>query len=97
MHQISRSAGPGAHCHHLIASTAKEMAGSMYDDMALDNAFYAQCKRQGVTRGKFIAKLWPTLLEQARSTLADMLTIGPDSPLKETISDALIKDKSLRG
>jgi len=85
---------PG-HCHVLIARTAQEMAGVLYDEQMTDNVIYAAAKRQGMTRGKYVKAKWPLLVQQARATLATMLQTSTDDRLKEQIAEALIQDNAL--
>lgn len=91
-----------AHCHHLLRSTARSMAKEVYEEMMRDNTTYALWKKQcpeltpHLARKKFVHLLWPHLLEQARATLARLLTTNISESLKEQISDALIKDNLLR-
>ena len=91
------------HCHKLIRATAQDMAGAVFDEMcSLNNRGYAQLKANnpGKTssqlRARFIIKMWPKLVEDARTTLAQMLGGTYDEKLKAEISDALIKDNELR-
>lgn len=92
-----------SHCHVLIAETAKGLAHVLFDEMMGKNEIWAQFKSQhaGMTtaqmEAKFVAKLWPQLIESARATLAAML--APESnvsdDMKEEIMDALVRDKTL--
>ena len=86
-----------AYCHELIAATAKDMAGALYDEMMLDNGLYADAKARNITRKKFVTKVWPELVRQARATLVTMLTGTLSETLKAQIEDALIKDNALPG
>lgn len=86
-----------AYCHKLIATTAKDMASTLYDEMMLDNALYADATARGVTRKKFVMRVWPELIRQARATLITMLTGELSETLKAQIEDALIKDNALPG
>jgi hypothetical protein len=45
---------------------------------------------------RFLELKWPELVEDARATLANMLSTGISQELKDTIFDALIKDEPLR-
>lgn len=84
------------HCHKLIAHTAKEIAGNLYEDMARDNNWYNGAKDVGIDQREFISQVWPQLIEEARHTLTRLLTTPIAESLKEVISDALIKDNMLR-
>jgi hypothetical protein len=99
---IAPVGGSGKHCHFLIAETAQAMAHSLYDDCMRDNKIWLQWKEMcpELTRtdleDRFVDLLWPKLIEQARATLAKMLSGPYDQVLKDQIADALIKDGSLR-
>lgn len=79
--------------HKLIAETAKEMAAAMYEELAKANADWY---RKHPSQKQFVRKHWPNYMESARHTLARLLTTGIAESLKEQISDALIKDNTLR-
>jgi hypothetical protein len=83
---------PQKHCHILIADTAKEMAGSLYEELALDDLFY----KINPSQKAFIASQWGKFVPQARATLAQMLETDISDSLKLQIEDALIKDNALR-
>lgn len=90
------------HAHFLVAETAEKIAHEMYEEIMKDNKIYNRFKRMcpDLTPEE-LQKRWvkvavPQLLEQARHTLADLLTTNLADDLKNTISDALIKDNSLR-
>lgn len=80
--------------HELIATTAKEMAGSWYEEAAHDNEFFAFYPKQKM----FINREWPKFIPAAKATLAQMLnfTTTPDWQ-KDQIMDALVKHASLPG
>lgn len=90
------------HAHVLVAKTAKEMAGALFEEMMRDNALYKQWKAQcpeltpKKLQQRFILQAQPLLLEQARATLAKMLTGPYPEALKDQIADALIQDRILR-
>lgn len=90
------------HAHILVAETAKEFAGVLYEQLMSKNLEYAQWKalhpdlNSAQLQAAFIAMVYPKLLEQARATLAKMLTTALDPALKDAISDALILDAGLR-
>lgn len=80
------------HVHKVIAETAKSMAGEIYESMAESNDWY----KRNPSRSKFVKAVWPTLVDEARATLARMLALPGGEELKETIADALIKDNALQ-
>lgn len=79
-------------CHEMIAATAKNMAEELYETLAKDNNWYAR----NPNRRAFVRRVWPSLVSQARATLAGMLGGSYPEELKEKIADALIKDEELR-
>jgi|SRR5882724_10376816 len=89
------------HCHKLVAQTAKEMAGALYEEVMRDNTLWANWKAQcpDLTpprlQAMFIELMWPKLIEQARATLAKLLATPLSESLKQQITDALIKDNTL--
>lgn len=95
--------GPDQHCHPLLRATAIEMAGDLYDLMMKNNLQYAEWKKlhpdlktAGELEIRFLELKWPELLEDARATLAQMLSGNASEELKTTIHDALVKDNALR-
>jgi len=83
------------YCHEMIAATAKEIAGAVYEVWASKHdGWYKENRSQK----DYIDANWPNYIESARSALADVLRVGklPDE-VKESIADALIKDNSIRG
>lgn len=94
--------GPGQACHELIRATAIEMAGELYDIMMKNNQQYGEWKRMHPEMNatqleiRFIELKWPELIEDARSTLASMLSMPTAQPLKDKIFDVLIKDAPLK-
>lgn len=98
-HQKSKS---GAHAHVLVAQTARDLCLASYENIVFNNALYDAWKKQNpqCTTTKelelaFVAKYVESYIDVARATLAHMLTLPGDEGLKETISDALILDKTL--
>lgn len=91
----------GAHCHFLIAETAKKMAQVGYEVLMEQNHFYSNWKAlnpelTGVSlETKWVAKHWGWFVEQARATLAESLTQPIDLVLKKQIYEALILDAQL--
>lgn len=92
---------PSGHVHVLIKQTAQGMAEALYEHMMQDNFWYLLYKdrhpgmSEDALRKLFIRKNWGGLVDQARSTLAGMLSGPQDSDLKEQIYDALILDNTL--
>jgi hypothetical protein len=91
-----------AHCHKLLAETAKAMAHELYDKMMLDNEWYAIWKRRNpganalALESRFVAKNWGKLVPQARAILGQMLgNPSLDPSQAEQIYDALVLDNSL--
>lgn len=88
--------------HFIVAQTAKEMAGAMFEELMRDNGRFAAWKAvcpeltPGELQTRFIAQMWPLLIKSARATLAQMLATNISETLKAQISDALIKDASLK-
>lgn len=81
-----------AHCHKLIRETAQSMAMKLYEHMCEhSDAFY----KANPEPAPFIAKLWPTLIEDARATLVAMLRGSYPETLKEQIAAAIIADNTL--
>ena len=83
--------GP-TYAHKMVAHIAQEMAQAVYEDCAKDNFWYFLNK----DRDAFVKKLAPTLINEARATLTDMLTRKdvPESQ-KELIFDALKADREI--
>ncbi len=90
------------YAHKLVASTAKEMAEELFEDVMRDDAVYAAHKRicpeltPKLQREMFVKLMVPHLLEQARATLAKMLETNIKQSLKDEIVDALLKDQTFR-
>lgn len=55
--------------HEMVAETAKAMAAAIYEECALDNAWYAKWPSQDA----FIAKRWQSFIQPARTHLAELL------------------------
>ena len=82
----------GTFCHQLIADTAKSLARSLYEKMASrSNEFFKEVPSEEL----FVAKVWPGLVEDARSTLIDMLAGNYPEELKEQIHKAIVLDNTL--
>ena len=92
----------GAHCHEMVAATAKEFAGELYDTVMSNNLVRAKwiADHPEMTpkqlEDEFIRVNWGKCIEGARTTLALMLRGPLDSALKESISQALILDATLK-
>lgn len=90
-------------CHKLVKETAEGMATAVYEEMmSADNKYYQSWKRANAPltgdklQLKFIERNWPRFIEQARSTLAEMLARNIPEALKAEISNALILDNSVK-
>ena len=91
------------HAHKLVLETARAMAASLFEDLAKDNARWAEFQAtwpEGLTRAK-AERMWvegmaPKLLGEARDTLARLLNTNLAPDLKDQIADALILDNTLR-
>ena len=80
------------YCHQLLRDTAKEFAGEFHEFMAgQSKKFYADWPVQRA----FVDLKWGLFLEQARATLAHMLTTPIDEKQKELIHEALVLDMPL--
>ena len=92
----------GAHCHRMVAETAKEFARELYGTVMENNFVYAQWRKDHpdlsdkALEDEFVRVNWGKCIEGARATLALMLRGPLDSPLKEQISEALILDATLK-
>jgi len=86
---------PGGHAHFQVADTAKALAAAAFEELAKDNARWAELKLEGISQEDFVQRCWGAFLPQARATLAQMLTRPINEILKEQIADALIKDNTL--
>lgn len=88
--QIERPVQARGVVHQLVAQTAKEMAGAVYEASCLrSNGFYALWP----SIDEFVARRWTTFVQDARETLAEMLGM-PDSQVspdqKAQIHEALL-------
>lgn len=100
-----RGIKPGAtvkHCHFAVKKVAEGMAHVLFDEMMSRNEIWSKFKEQheGLTtaqmEAKFVAHLWPQMIDQARATLAGMLrSPGVSEEQKEEIMDILVKDQTL--
>ena len=79
--------------HRLIASTAMEMAGAVYEEMASDDTFYRYNKSQK----RWMDKNWGRFVDAARTTLAGMLDASHNYSqiMKDEIYEALLADATL--
>lgn len=82
------------HAHPLVASTAVEMANSLYEDWAKDNAFFKRFP-EGKGRRKFVKCVAPQLMNAARGALAQMLRGDYPESTKVQIYEALTADRTL--
>lgn len=83
------------YCHEMVAKTAKEIAGEVYEIWAGKNSDWFKENR---SQKDYIDANWPNFIESARVALADVLRVGhlPEE-VKETIAEALINDNKIRG
>jgi len=90
------------HAHFLVAETAEKMAYEYYEEIMKDNKVYRKLKAMcpdltpEELQKRWVKMAIPGLLEPARHTLAQLLSTNLAEDLKATISDALIKDNTLR-
>lgn len=92
----------GAHVHFQVKKVAEGLAHALFDELMSRNEIFATFKQQHPDltttqmEAKFVAHLWPQLLDQARATMAGMLRSPAYSDeMKEEIMDILVKDQSL--
>jgi hypothetical protein len=89
---ISPMQGKGMHCHRMIKDVAVEIANAMYDKLCVNNNFYAKYP----DREKYVDASWHLFVLEARATLAKLLARPIDESLKESITEALIRDNTLQ-
>ena len=100
--RLSRRPIGTGHCHILIARTAQELAGARYERLMGEDILWQEWKDMNPSlhgealQHHFIVTYWGRYVAEARATLATMLTTNIAESLKEQITDALIKDASLR-
>lgn len=81
------------HAHKLVAETASQMAGALYEELAKNNVWY----KKNPDQQAFIRLMTPKLLEQARRVLAGMLASPAYADtVKADIFSALTKDATLK-
>ena len=79
--------------HKMVAVCCRQMAGKFYERMAMSSdAFYRANPNEGV----WSRKAWPMFIQEARASLARLLTSNMPDHLKMDIKDALVKDAELR-
>tara|TARA_R110000868_G_scaffold410518_2_gene698938 strand:- start:365 stop:784 length:420 start_codon:yes stop_codon:yes gene_type:complete len=95
--------GTGLNAHRLVAETAVKMAEECYEaHMSANNSLYKAMRAkltEKQARLAFVARVAPTLLEDARVALATMLRQPDDAvpvSMKDEIAEALIKDTDFR-
>ena len=81
-----------AHCHFLVKETARSLAEALYEKMASESPGFYKANPQAQA---FVNVNWKHFLEEARSTLVQMLTLPYPEELKEQIAEAIIQDSSL--
>lgn len=89
--------------HKLVVKVATEIAHELYEQTMMTNSFHASWKTycEGMTPAQreaaYVKLAMPNLLDDARTTLTDMLKGNLTKSLRDEIADALIKDSHLRG
>lgn len=92
MDTVSPAIPEGTFCHQLIADTAKSLARHLYERLATrSNEFFREVPSEEL----FVEKTWPGLIEDARSTLIDMLAGTYPEELKAEIHRAIVLDNTL--
>jgi len=76
----------------MIKEVALEIANAMYERLCHNNNFYARYP----DREKYVEASWHLFILEARATLAKLLTRPIDESLKESITEALIRDNTLQ-
>lgn len=90
-----------AHCHRLVAETAKSAANELYDTLMSENRYYEAWKKKNpgasaaALRSRFVTRNWGKCIPVARATLAHMLSKPIDEVQKELIMEALVLDNTL--
>ena len=95
--------GPGLNAHRLVAEVAVEMAHELFEIYASDNTIYRALRANGEVSEKaarlvFVERVAPRLLQDARQTLAKMLSQPDDivpTAQKDEIAEALVLDAPL--
>ena len=77
--------------HPLIKSTAVEIAGTVYEEMAKDAYFYKRYPDQK----HFINYTWMQFITEARKALSLMLGSNADEDTKKQIYEALMLNEQL--
>lgn len=88
--------------HRLVLDTAIAMAHEMYDTLMVDDVWYGVWKKRNPGAGakaletRFVNKVLPQILPQARATLASMLNKPNITQVqKDQIYEALLADNIL--
>lgn len=94
---------PQAHAHKMVAETAKQMAGALYEKVMKSNVAYSEWLElnSDITDARelelrFIKLMIPKLLGEARANLASLLRTPISAELKDSIHEALVLDNTLR-
>lgn len=96
------SLGKGVHADLQVARVAVGIAYAMFDELAKDNARFAALQRANPGKStatlarRFVRRMAPLLLDEARATMAAMLKSHTNSELREQIYSALLRDATLR-
>jgi hypothetical protein len=100
--KLARSLAPGMNAHRLVAATAVEMAQELFEVYARENDIYRSLIRGGqvtekAARKRFVKRVAPKFLEEARKALSQMLIQEHVSQMaKDEIYEALILDNDMR-
>lgn len=78
--------------HTQVREVAEGMAQVCYEQLARNDAWY----KNHPDRNKYVAHVWPMLIDEARATLARMLQGPYNEGLKAKVAEALILDRQLR-
>jgi hypothetical protein len=76
--------------HNLLAETAKGIAHEAYEDLAHDNAFFAEWPNRRV----FVKKNWQMFVDAARESLIKILQGDYPDAMKQPIYEAIRIDGS---
>lgn len=102
MSTVRLPGGQQVHAHKMIVELAKEMAHEVYSVVMRNNAVYDSWKvicpelTRDLAEAFFVDHLFPYLIEDARATLAGVLATNISEDLKESISEAIIRDTVFR-
>lgn len=78
--------------HRIVTRTAKEFAAELHEQYSLRWPAFAST---WPSQNDFVRTHWHFFIEEARATLARLLSTNLREDLKEEIYDGLIRDQSL--